>query len=45
MEWSQHQSGPIAADVAAKVLPAGRTIVVELDRLVGVVAGGLGPGR
>ena len=45
MERRHNQSGPIAADVAAKMLPAGRTVVVELDRLIGVVACGLGPGR
>ena len=45
MKRCHHQSGPVAADAAAKVLPAGRTVVVELDRLVCVVACGLGPGR
>ena len=40
-----HQRGPVATHVATKMLPAGRTVVVELNRLVGVVACGLGLGR
>ena len=45
VEWSEDQRGPVAAVAGAEVLPARRPVVIELDRLVGVVTSGLGPRR
>jgi len=43
VEWSDNKRGAIAAVASAEMLPAGCAVVVELHRLVCVVAGGLRP--